>query len=171
VLTVDKGNYVHPDTPEEIFYHDVEPDLQTKAIAAIKHQSAPVFTDEVVYEPWHDVQCMFFYCDADKALPLVVQEQMASLLGPKALTYHSKGSHSPFLSEVQEVGVGTRCGTGSGHGQGLGRGRYHEDWVAKMLCLESTPTTFSLAPILDTAVIHNILHPCCRSRPSSPLSH
>jgi hypothetical protein len=102
--------YVHAATPEEVFYHDVEPELQKKAIAAIKHQSAPVFTDCVTYEPWHEIQCQYFFCDADKALPLPVQEHMASQLGPNVITYHTKGSHSPFLSEVQEVVEGLEYG-------------------------------------------------------------
>ncbi|KXJ87929.1 Alpha/beta hydrolase fold-1 [Microdochium bolleyi] len=98
-----EGNYVYPDTPEVVFYHDVEPELQKQAIAKLKHQSAPVFTDPVTYEPWHEIDCMYFFCDGDKALPLPVQQQMATFLGPVAASFHTKGSHSPFLSEVQEV--------------------------------------------------------------------
>ncbi|KAH8659749.1 Alpha/beta hydrolase fold-1 [Ilyonectria robusta] len=97
------GNYVHADTPEVVFYHDVEPEAQKKAIVALKHQSASVFTDAVTYEPWHDIDSMFFFCDADQALPLPVQQGMAALLGPNATSFHSKASHSPFLSQAQEV--------------------------------------------------------------------
>lgn len=98
-----KGNYVHADTPEVVFYHDLEPEAQKKAIVALKHQSASVFTDAVTYEPWHDIDSMFFFCDADQALPLPVQQGMAALLGPNAASFHSKASHSPFLSQAQEV--------------------------------------------------------------------
>ncbi|KAH7136936.1 Alpha/beta hydrolase fold-1 [Dactylonectria estremocensis] len=98
-----EGNYVHADTPEVIFYHDMEPEAQKKAIATIKHQSAKVFTDAVTYEPWHDIEAMFFYCDADQALPLPVQQGMAALLGPNAASFHSNAGHSPFLSQAQHV--------------------------------------------------------------------
>lgn len=46
---------------------------------------------------------MYFFCDGDKALPLPVQQQMATLLSPAAPSFHTKGSHSPFLSEIQEL--------------------------------------------------------------------
>lgn len=98
-----QGNYVYPDTPEIVFYHDVDPKLQRQAIAKLMHQSARVFTDLVTYEPWHEIECMYFFCDGDKALPLPVQQRMAKLLGPVAASFHTKGSHSSFLSEVQEV--------------------------------------------------------------------
>lgn len=74
-----------------------------RAIRALKHQSARVFTDKVTHEPWHDIECMYFFCDEDRALPLPVQNQMAELMGPKALKFHTLGSHSPFLSKVEDV--------------------------------------------------------------------
>ncbi|OLN96282.1 Methylesterase 7 [Colletotrichum chlorophyti] len=100
------GNYVTAQTPEEVFYHDVEPELQKKAIADLKHQSAPVFSDAVTYEPWHEIDCMYFFCDEDKAIPLAVQQGMAALLGTNAITYSSKASHSPFLSKPDDVAEG-----------------------------------------------------------------
>lgn len=98
-----QGDYGYADTPESIFYHDLEPTAQKKAIAALKHQSARVFTDTVTYEPWHDIETMYFFCDADQALPLAAQQGMAALLGPDATSIHLRGSHSPFLSQPQEV--------------------------------------------------------------------
>ncbi|KAH7022209.1 Alpha/beta hydrolase fold-1 [Ilyonectria destructans] len=96
-------NYVYPDTPEVIFYHDMDSEAQKKAISALKHQSAAVFTDTVTYEPWQDIECMYFFCNEDKALPLPVQSQMAELLGPNAAKFHTVASHSPFLSQVGDV--------------------------------------------------------------------
>ena len=84
----------------------MEGEAQKKAIAALKHQSAPVFNDAVKYEPWKDIECMYLFCDEDKALPLQVQEGMAALLGPNAASFHVKASHSPFLSRPQEVADG-----------------------------------------------------------------
>ncbi|KAF4981772.1 hypothetical protein FZEAL_2494 [Fusarium zealandicum] len=98
-----QGNYVYADKAEEICYHDVDAEGQKQALARIKHQSAAVFTDAVTYEPWHDMECMFFFCDDDKAVPLPVQTQMAAALGPNAITFHTKASHSPFLSQVDDV--------------------------------------------------------------------
>lgn len=46
---------------------------------------------------------MIFFCDADPGLPVPVQQGTVALLGPNAASFHSKTSHSPFLSEAQEV--------------------------------------------------------------------
>ncbi|KPM38722.1 hypothetical protein AK830_g7844 [Neonectria ditissima] len=110
-----QGNYVYADTPEVVFYHDMSPEAQKKEISALKHQSAAVFTDVVTYEPWVDIECMYFFCDENKALPLSVQRQMAELLGPNAPTFHSKSSHSPFLSRVDDVVKGIE--NAAEHGQ------------------------------------------------------
>ncbi|KAF2845689.1 alpha/beta-hydrolase [Plenodomus tracheiphilus IPT5] len=97
------GEYGYAATPEVVFYHDLNEEAQKTAIAKLKHQSARVFTDEVTYEPWHDILSMYFFCEGDKALPLPVQQQMAQMLGADTPTFKSVGSHSPFLSQPQEV--------------------------------------------------------------------
>ncbi|KAK7536868.1 Alpha/beta hydrolase fold-1 [Phyllosticta citribraziliensis] len=108
------GDYCTPDTPEQIFYHDVEPAQQAAAISKLKHTSAAVFSSPVTYEPWHDMPTFFLYCDADAALPLPVQDQFVSLLGAGATTFHSKGSHSPFLSVPEEVVEGLELAVKTG---------------------------------------------------------
>ncbi|OJD32277.1 uncharacterized protein BKCO1_3900087 [Diplodia corticola] len=97
------GDYCRADTPEQVFYHDVEAEGQKKAVGRLQHNSARIFTDEVTYEPWHEVPCMYFFCETDQALPLPIQQAMAKALGDKAVTYTSVGSHSPFLSQPKEV--------------------------------------------------------------------
>lgn len=91
------------ETPEDVFYHDVPADLQRAAISKLQHQSAAVFRDEVTYQPWEDMECMYFFCDEDRALQSPVQKQLAPMLGENAITYSCKTSHSPFLSEPDTV--------------------------------------------------------------------
>ncbi|KAJ2904776.1 hypothetical protein MKZ38_007132 [Zalerion maritima] len=98
-----KGEYVHADEPHKVFYADVDPELQEKSIKALKHQSAPVFTDCVTYEPWHEIECMYLMCEKDQALFAQVQEMMIQMLGEKAPVYKCNSSHSPFLSMPEEV--------------------------------------------------------------------
>ncbi|KAF5696148.1 signal peptide protein [Fusarium mundagurra] len=98
-----EGDYVYTDTPDNIFYHDVEADAQAKAIAALKHQSRRVYVDKVEYEPWHDIPCFFLFCDEDRAVPLGIQQNLASMLGPDSGSFHVKSSHSPFLSMPTEL--------------------------------------------------------------------
>ncbi|KAF4445657.1 hypothetical protein F53441_10606 [Fusarium austroafricanum] len=98
-----EGDYVYADTPENVFYHDVDTELQAKSIAALKHQSRRVYVDPVQYEPWHEIPCFFIYCDEDRAIPLAIQENLAKLLGPNSGSFHIKASHSPFLSLPKET--------------------------------------------------------------------
>ena len=97
---------MYADNPEEVFYHDLSGNALQEAMKTLTHQSARVFTDTVTYEPWHDIECMYFFCDDDKALIPVAQEQMAGLLGPKAVHFHSKASHSVCLSQIDDTGKG-----------------------------------------------------------------
>lgn len=86
-----------------MFYHDLSEGAQKTAMAKLRHQSARIFTDEVTYEPWHEIPSMYFFCETDKALPLAIQQQMVQMLGADASTFKSVGSHSPFLRQSQEV--------------------------------------------------------------------
>ncbi|KAF5000515.1 hypothetical protein FGRMN_1682 [Fusarium graminum] len=115
-----QGDYVYADTPEKIFYHDLSDEALQRSLQTLKHQSARVFTDTVTYEPWHDIECMYFFCDEDKALIPAVQEQMAGMLGPRALHYHAKASHSVFLSQVDETVKGLECAAAEGERRARG---------------------------------------------------
>ncbi|ORY58904.1 Alpha/beta hydrolase fold-1 [Pseudomassariella vexata] len=95
--------YVHADDPKQIFYHDVEGEQLEQALSTLKHQSAPVFTDVVSYEPWHKIECLYMICEEDKALPAFIQEGMAKSLGESSQTVRIKASHSPFLSQPDAV--------------------------------------------------------------------
>ncbi|KAI1853310.1 hypothetical protein JX266_002016 [Neoarthrinium moseri] len=97
-----EGNYVYADTPAEIFYHDVPEEMQKKAVAGLPHQAIRSFTDPVDYEPWHEIECMYFFCEGDKAIPIAVQENMAKML-PGQTHFRTTASHSPFLSQVDET--------------------------------------------------------------------
>ncbi|EMD85837.1 hypothetical protein COCC4DRAFT_170513 [Bipolaris maydis ATCC 48331] len=97
------GDYSYAATPEIVFYHDLNHEAQKAAISKLKHQSARIFTDQVTYEPWHEIPSMYLFCEADKALSLPIQQQMAQMLGADVPTFTSIGSHSPFLSQPQEV--------------------------------------------------------------------
>ncbi|KAJ0160934.1 hypothetical protein CTA2_7055 [Colletotrichum tanaceti] len=112
-MQVEDG-YVRPQNPEEMFYHDVEPQAQKKAVEDLLHQGAGGFDDVVTHEPWHDMDCMYFFCEDDRAIPLAVQQNMAGLLGPNAVTYSSKASHSPFLSRPEDVAEGLEIAVKAG---------------------------------------------------------
>lgn len=90
-------------TPEEIFYHDVDEEIKKGAVSRLQHQSAQVFRDEATYQAWEDIESMYFFCDDDRALLPFIQKQMAPMFGANAITWATKGSHSPFLAEPDNV--------------------------------------------------------------------
>ncbi|KAM0346201.1 hypothetical protein ACHAPU_005623 [Fusarium lateritium] len=109
-----QGDYVYANDPKQICYHDLSDEAFQRALKTLRHQSARVFTDTVTYEPWHDIECMYFFCDEDKALIPAAQEQMAGILGPTALHYHTRASHAVFLSQVDETVKGLEYAAAEG---------------------------------------------------------
>lgn len=102
-----QGDKVYVKNPEEVFYHDVPADLQKDAVAKLTHQSLAVFNDIVTHQPWEELDCMYMYCDEDKALLPHIQKMLAPQLGEDALSWTCKGaSHSPFLSMPDDVTEG-----------------------------------------------------------------
>lgn len=98
-----QGSFVHAVTPEDVFYHDVPPSMGKKFIRLLRPEPLKIFEDKITYEPWHDIKCAYICCDDDRAIPLLVQEEMAALLGPDSAVFHIKASHSPFLSNPHLV--------------------------------------------------------------------
>lgn len=97
-----KGDYCRADGAAEICYNDLSPQNQEKWSSRIVHTSRAVFEDRVSQEPWHDLPCMYLFCENDKAIPLAVQESMASLLGEYS-HFRCSSSHSPFLRMPDKV--------------------------------------------------------------------
>lgn len=69
-----------------------------------------MFRDAVTHQPWEEMDCMYMYCDEDKALLSHVQKMLAPQLGESALSWTCKASHSPFLSEPDNVVEGLLYG-------------------------------------------------------------
>ncbi|CZS94156.1 related to signal peptide protein [Rhynchosporium agropyri] len=109
-----KGDYVTPDSPEEVFYHDMSPSEQQKWIARLKHTSAAVFAGKSTYQPWDHMPCTYIFCEDDKAIPLTVQQGMAGSMGAGVSTFSIKASHSPFLSTPQKVVEGIELAAKAG---------------------------------------------------------
>ncbi|KAF7136670.1 hypothetical protein CNMCM5793_005948 [Aspergillus hiratsukae] len=96
------GNYVRAADAPQIFYHDLPVQEQEKWTSKLVHTSRAAFEDPVSHEPWHDLPCMYIFCEEDRAIPLSAQESMAGLLGDHS-QFRCKSSHSPFLSMPDKV--------------------------------------------------------------------
>ncbi|TDZ71783.1 hypothetical protein CTRI78_v001767 [Colletotrichum trifolii] len=109
------GDKVYADTPEKIFYADVDPVLQAKAIAELSWQSKRVFSDPATYEPWNEgIEVMYFHCREDQAIPLATQEAMAAQFPAGYTTFYANTSHSPFLSRPDLVIEGVELAVTNG---------------------------------------------------------
>ncbi|CEO59973.1 hypothetical protein PMG11_04620 [Penicillium brasilianum] len=97
-----QGDYCRAEEAAEICYNDLSLREQEKWSSRIVHTSRAVFEERVAHEPWHDLPCMYLFCEDDKAIPLAVQESMASLLGDYS-QFRCPSSHSPFLSMPDKV--------------------------------------------------------------------
>lgn len=98
-----KDDYCHANDAADTFYNDLPADEQQKWVSKLTHTSRAVFEGASSYEPWHDLPCMYILCDKDHAIPIALQEKMASLLGNDRLSFRCDASHSPFLSMPDKV--------------------------------------------------------------------
>jgi hypothetical protein len=108
--------------PEEMFYHDISEEEQTKWVGMLKHSCESVYRAPVPYEPWHDFNCMYIFCTNDKALPYSAQQQMAAVLGEKVPSVSLDSSHSPFLSMPEKVMEAVEMAAQEGAVQKINRG-------------------------------------------------
>ncbi|TDZ74318.1 hypothetical protein CTRI78_v000802 [Colletotrichum trifolii] len=90
-------------TPADVFYGSVPRELLDEVVPLVQHQSAQAFAGVVTYEPWRDIPCGYIACSEDRAVPFFAQEQMAGLLGPRAVRETFETAHSPFLSMTRET--------------------------------------------------------------------
>ncbi|KAE9576845.1 hypothetical protein CGCF415_v010903 [Colletotrichum fructicola] len=109
------GDKVYADTPETIFYADVDPVLKAKAIAELSWESKRVFSDDATYEPWNEgIEVMYFHTQQDQAIPLATQEAMAAQFPAGYTTFYANTSHSPFLSRPDLVIEGVELAVTNG---------------------------------------------------------
>ncbi|KAK4866340.1 hypothetical protein LT330_008681 [Penicillium expansum] len=102
VIRSPDDGYCWSSSEETIFYNDMSPEAQQKAISKLKPQTQNSFQEPATHEPWHEMPSMYLFCDKDAAIPLAGQEMFAQTLG-NPVTYHVDGSHSAFLSMPEKV--------------------------------------------------------------------
>lgn len=70
-------------------------------MAELKPQPAQGWGDKVTYTGWKDVPSVYLICEGDNALPVSLQEQLASLAGSKV--ERCSAGHLPQLSQPARV--------------------------------------------------------------------
>lgn len=104
--TIDIYNAKH------MFYHDLPPEQQDKAVAQlVVHPTCAQFdAPKILVEraAWRDIPVTYLFCDDDQALPEPVQAMMVNRIekdidGLKIRREHFNAGHSPFLSMPDRV--------------------------------------------------------------------
>jgi hypothetical protein len=88
----------------EVAFNDISLEKAAIYTGYLRHASTAAFAMPSIYEPWSNgVPCSYIFCEIDGALPLPVQQQMASQLGPEPTTFSLKAGHCAFLSIPDQV--------------------------------------------------------------------
>src|SRR5205807_2543099 len=92
--------YVDVRGPEHVFYNDCPPDVAAWASARLTHQSLASWRQPPRAAAWHGIRSTYVVCTKDAAIPLSLQERMATRAGARLSL---EASHSPFLSQPARV--------------------------------------------------------------------
>ncbi|TLD19279.1 hypothetical protein PspLS_09924 [Pyricularia sp. CBS 133598] len=88
----------------QVAFNDLDGPAQEQCAKDMTHTSIKLFSSPSSYEPWSNgVNCGFVFCSEDNAVPLPIQQQMASQLGTDAKTATVKAGHCPFISVPGEL--------------------------------------------------------------------
>ncbi|KOV74145.1 hypothetical protein ADL00_02785 [Streptomyces sp. AS58] len=93
-------SYFEASHPLEILYSDVEPHLAQQSIARLGRQSLASVTQSLTQAAWHTLPSTYILCEQDMAIPLPLQEAMATRAQH---TERLRSGHSPFLSQPAEL--------------------------------------------------------------------
>ena len=85
------------ETPEQLFYADVEPSLAADAAARLLPQSVKAFSDALTEVAWKTVATTYLITESDAIFPLPAQEALSARAGSTVRRLNT--SHSPFLSQ------------------------------------------------------------------------
>jgi pimeloyl-ACP methyl ester carboxylesterase len=96
----EQEGYVDVRDPQHVFYNDCPPDVAARASARLTHQSLASWRQPLRAAAWRGIPSTYVVCTKDAAIPLSLQEHMASRAGQRLSL---EASHSPFLSQPGSV--------------------------------------------------------------------
>lgn len=85
----------------QFLYHDVSHDTALSTIAGMRCQSQAPLRHKTDFEAWRFAPNTYIHCTADRAFPLVLQENQVTKMreaGSSVETIRLDSGHSPFLS-------------------------------------------------------------------------
>ncbi|KAI4089544.1 MAG: hypothetical protein LQ339_008537 [Xanthoria mediterranea] len=124
-------HFIHPLTPHQIFYNDIDPTLSNPWIARLQPLCKAILTSKATAMLWDEgrVPCTHMICTEDHAIRVAVQERMVEDVR-KGCEERGVGTgwlkvvrvecgHSPWLGEVERVVQLVREGVREGAGEGV----------------------------------------------------
>ncbi|GAA1810350.1 alpha/beta hydrolase [Planosporangium flavigriseum] len=95
------GAWMTPDTPEQVFYNDCDPEVTAAAVARLYPQSLSACKQPLTAAAWETIPSTYVVGNLDGGLPQEVQEGMAA--GRAGRVVNLESGHSPFLSRPDEL--------------------------------------------------------------------
>jgi pimeloyl-ACP methyl ester carboxylesterase len=92
---------IDPALAAEVFYGDVDSAEAAERVAALHPSTASTFTTPAGPPAWKTVPSTYVICEADRAISVDREEQMAARATPNIVRWPT--SHSPFLSQPHLV--------------------------------------------------------------------
>jgi pimeloyl-ACP methyl ester carboxylesterase len=95
-----RGDRVLVQTPAEVFYNDVSPELTARSVARVAAHSLAAFDQPQTNAGWKSVPSTYVIAEQDQAIPVFAQEAMAQRAGE---VLRMDTGHSPFLSQPEAL--------------------------------------------------------------------
>ena len=87
-----------PGDPVYQFYHDVDPELAQQAVENLGKHSLKAKWSPATYAAWKHIPSTYLVCEADRAIPLAVQEAMIAAPGANFTVERCASAHSPWMA-------------------------------------------------------------------------
>lgn len=81
--------------PRVALYNDIADEPAGRALDELVNQSRRSFTDRLTSAAWRDIPSTYVLCEDDRAIPLAMQERMATRA---TASRWIAGGHSPYLA-------------------------------------------------------------------------
>lgn len=97
-----RGNgEMHPISPAETMFHDLEEGEKEKWMKGMKCQPSEGWDGTTTYCGWREVESVYLVCEGDRILPVKVQEMMAEMAGSRIVRCAS--GHMVMLAMPEKV--------------------------------------------------------------------
>ena len=111
----DKKQYMHAETPEQVFYNDVEKAETAEMVQKLESMQYAPFSSKVTYAAWRDFPSSYLFCEGDQAIPVAAQRGMVEAATKGKVEFRTESldaGHSPFLSKPKETAEAVRRAAG-----------------------------------------------------------